>query len=197
MKSALIRKLVGRHAAHRSLLPLPLGPLLLAGGALLLISSAGRKMMAGAARTLTDVAGGDRTQPPADRPTTSQTGAATQAPAAKTPAASQPTVEAPATTAAGALADDAQPADVSLVDELTRIEGIGPKIRDHLIASGVRTFAHLAAQSESDLRGVLDGAGRRFNLADPTTWPAQAALAAAGHWEELDRMQAELKGGRA
>jgi hypothetical protein len=31
---------------------------------------------------------------------------------------------------------------------------------------------------------------------DPTTWPAQAKLAAAGKWDELKAMQDNLKGGR-
>jgi hypothetical protein len=35
-----------------------------------------------------------------------------------------------------------------------------------------------------------------LRLADPTTWPEQAALAAQGEWEALAQLQDELKGGR-
>jgi hypothetical protein len=46
------------------------------------------------------------------------------------------------------------------------------------------------------LREILAGAGRRFRLADPTTWPEQAALGAKGLWDDLAALQTRLKGGR-
>ncbi|HRD82746.1 MAG TPA: hypothetical protein PLL53_18425 [Saprospiraceae bacterium] len=46
------------------------------------------------------------------------------------------------------------------------------------------------------LKTILDEAGSRFKMHDPTTWPAQAKLAAAGSWEKLQTMQDELKGGK-
>lgn len=80
-------------------------------------------------------------------------------------------------------------------DDLTRIEGIGPKIAPLLAAAGIRNFAELALASPSQLRAVLAAAGPGFRLADPTSWPDQALLAARGEWEALDRLQAQLHGG--
>jgi predicted flap endonuclease-1-like 5' DNA nuclease len=77
---------------------------------------------------------------------------------------------------------------------LRAIEGIGPKISSVFQAAGITTFAQLAAQDPSDLKAILVEAGIR--LGDPTTWPEQAGLAAAGKWEELEALQASLTGGR-
>jgi predicted flap endonuclease-1-like 5' DNA nuclease len=79
-------------------------------------------------------------------------------------------------------------------DDLKRVEGIGPKISDLLQAAGITTFAQLAATDASRLRRTLREAG--ITIADPTTWPEQAALAASGRWDALEALQAELKGGR-
>jgi ribosomal protein L30 len=79
-------------------------------------------------------------------------------------------------------------------DDLTVIEGIGPKIADVLRAAGIDTFAQLAATDSASLTEILQAAELR--LAAPDTWPEQAALAAAGSWEELQQLQDRLKGGR-
>lgn len=79
-------------------------------------------------------------------------------------------------------------------DDLKRIEGIGPKISSLLQDAGIATFAQLAAASVEQLREVLAAANLR--IADPTTWPEQAALAAAGDLDGLASLQSELKGGR-
>ncbi len=81
-------------------------------------------------------------------------------------------------------------------DDLTRIEGIGPKIEGLLNAEGVTTWARLAETEVGFLQSVLDRAGPRYRIHDPATWPRQAALAAAGSWDELDELQERLKGGR-
>lgn len=80
-------------------------------------------------------------------------------------------------------------------DDLQVIEGIGPKISGLLQAAGITTFAQLAATDVSRLREILAQAGLSA-LADPTTWPEQASLAAAGKWDELQALQDALKGGR-
>ena len=80
-------------------------------------------------------------------------------------------------------------------DDLKKIEGIGPKISSILQAQGISTFRKLAETDPLTLRQILDDAGIG-KIADPTTWPEQAALAAAGKWDELAALQAELKGGR-
>jgi predicted flap endonuclease-1-like 5' DNA nuclease len=82
------------------------------------------------------------------------------------------------------------------VDALTRIEGIGPKIQKLLHADGVTTFVLLAATPVDKLQGILQRAGSRFRLADPTSWPDQAKLAAEGRWEELEELQDLLIAGR-
>ena len=79
-------------------------------------------------------------------------------------------------------------------DDLKRIEGIGPKIASLLQDAGITTFAQLAATGVEQLREILAAANLR--IADPTTWPEQATLAAAGDWEGLASLQGELKGGR-
>ncbi len=81
-------------------------------------------------------------------------------------------------------------------DDLRRIDGIGPKTAELLAAAGIRSFRELAAVDSDRLRELLDGAGSRFRLADPDSWPQQAALAARGDWEGLANLQRELKGGR-
>ena len=79
-------------------------------------------------------------------------------------------------------------------DNLKRIEGIGPTLSRVLQDAGITTFAQLADTDIGRLEQILGDAG--MTLADPTTWPEQARLAAAGDWEALDALQDELKGGR-
>jgi predicted flap endonuclease-1-like 5' DNA nuclease len=79
---------------------------------------------------------------------------------------------------------------------LERIEGIGPKISKLLNARSIYTFADLAETNVEELQQCLQDAGRKYRLANPTTWPEQARLAAEGDWEALDVLQNALKGGR-
>jgi len=81
-------------------------------------------------------------------------------------------------------------------DKLTKIEGIGPKISEHLGAAGIITFADLAGAPISKLKDILEKAGPRFKMHAPDTWPQQAKLAADGKWDELKVLQDELDGGR-
>jgi predicted flap endonuclease-1-like 5' DNA nuclease len=80
-------------------------------------------------------------------------------------------------------------------DNLQRIEGIGPKISKLLQNAGIMTFSQLAATPVNRLRQILADADLSA-LADPTTWPEQAKLAAEGDWAGLEALQDELKGGR-
>lgn len=84
----------------------------------------------------------------------------------------------------------------SAKDNLKKIEGIGPKIEKLLNERGVTTFTALAKAKLPFLKEVLADAGSRFKMHDPTTWPEQAKLAAAGDVEGLAKLQAELKGGK-
>ena len=83
---------------------------------------------------------------------------------------------------------------VAVPDDLTRIEGIGPKISGLLREAGISTFADLAEASVDRLQELVADAGLTA-LADPETWAEQARLAAEGQWERLEALQDELKGG--
>ena len=80
-------------------------------------------------------------------------------------------------------------------DDLTRVEGIGPKMSKALVNAGINTFAKLAETSEDALREAIQKAGMRLAPSIPT-WSEQAALARDGKWDELDRLQDSLEGGR-
>ena len=79
-------------------------------------------------------------------------------------------------------------------DDLKKIEGIGPKIAETLIAAGISTFAELA-KTKSDKIAEIIADVRGNHVTD--TWPAQAKLAAEGKWDELKKWQDELDGGKA
>ena len=81
-------------------------------------------------------------------------------------------------------------------DDLKKIEGIGPKIASILNEAGIMTFAELAGAEVDKLKEILEGAGSRYKAHDPSTWPQQAGLAAEGKWDELQKLQDELDGGR-
>jgi predicted flap endonuclease-1-like 5' DNA nuclease len=97
--------------------------------------------------------------------------------------------------AAAAAAEAAEAAAQPKPDDLTLIEGIGPKIAELLEQNGIATFAALAETSVDDLDTILRSGGSRFQTADPGTWPRQARLAANRDWPRLDLLKAQLKGG--
>ncbi len=72
-------------------------------------------------------------------------------------------------------------------DDLTMIEGIGPKISASLKEHGIRTFVQLSRAEPDRLLAILAEAGPNFKLAAPAvqSWPAQAQLAAKGDWDQL------------
>ena len=80
-------------------------------------------------------------------------------------------------------------------NDLTVIEGIGPKINELFNNTGVKTFAQLAKQTVPQMRKVLNDGGSGFRIANPSTWGQQAALAAQNKWEELKKLQDNLSGG--
>jgi predicted flap endonuclease-1-like 5' DNA nuclease len=124
------------------------------------------------------------------------------APAAKDEGEEQaPVADAEVAEEAPAEPEEAEKAPVktkaSKPDDLTRIEGIGPKIASVLQAAGITTFAQLAATDVDRLKDILREADPNLiRLADPGTWPDQAGLAAEGRWVDLEKLQNKLKGGR-
>ena len=79
-------------------------------------------------------------------------------------------------------------------DDLTRIEGIGPKVAGVLADAGITTYAQLAETEVDALREILRDASLPFM--NPSTWPEQASLAAQEAWAELSSLQTDLKGGQ-
>lgn len=80
-------------------------------------------------------------------------------------------------------------AEPQKVDDLTKIEGIGPKIAGILNEAGITSFRILSESSVPYLRELLEKAGKRYVMHDPTTWPRQAELAALGKWDELQQLK--------
>lgn len=81
-------------------------------------------------------------------------------------------------------------------DDLTKIEGIGPKIKGLLSAAGIVDFISLSKASKKELNRILKEAGPRYTMHSPDTWAKQAKLAAKGDWDKLKVLQEELKGGK-
>jgi len=81
-------------------------------------------------------------------------------------------------------------------DDLKTIEGIGPKIEELLHTNGIKTWRALAETAVTTIQEILTEAGSRFSLADPTTWPKQAEMAADGKWDELQEYQDFLQAGK-
>jgi hypothetical protein len=79
-------------------------------------------------------------------------------------------------------------------DDLTRLEGIGPKVAKVLNGIGIASFADLAGADSAKVQETLDAAGMQYM--NPTGWIEQAELAARGDMEGLKKLQEELKGGR-
>ncbi len=73
---------------------------------------------------------------------------------------------------------------------------IGPKIETLLKEGGINNWDELAAAPVDRIKEILDAAGPRYQIHDPSSWPAQAKFAAEGKWEELKEYQEMLIGGR-
>jgi predicted flap endonuclease-1-like 5' DNA nuclease len=112
----------------------------------------------------------------------------TPSPDPRTEATSQPmSIDLAAAKAAGFTIKNA--------NDLTVIEGIGPKINELFKDNDVKTFADLAKLTIPQMRIILDKGGSRFRIANPETWAQQSALAAENKWTELKKLQGNLSGG--
>ncbi|MBN8682531.1 MAG: 50S ribosomal protein L27 [Chitinophagales bacterium] len=122
------------------------------------------------------------------------------------PAAPAPKVEAPkakkvaAPVAEVAAAEEAPKAKAAKkgpkADDLKIVEGIGPKIEQLLKEGGIETWEDLSNAPVERIQEILDAAGPRYQIHDPSTWPAQAKFAVDGKWDELKEYQDMLIGGR-
>lgn len=81
-------------------------------------------------------------------------------------------------------------------DDLKKVEGIGPKIEQILNDGGIHTWRQLSQAKVEDLKKLLTEAGNRYKTHNPTTWPKQAGMAADGKWDELEKYQDYLDGGK-
>jgi hypothetical protein len=79
-------------------------------------------------------------------------------------------------------------------DDLTILEGIGPKVAKVLNQAGILTFEDLARADAGWVQTTLDAA--KLQMLNPEGWIAQAKLAARGDKSGLAKLQEELKGGR-
>ena len=80
-------------------------------------------------------------------------------------------------------------------DDLTKVEGIGPKAAGALVAAGLVTFADLGKAKVEAVQKILDESEGRFGAMNPGSWPKQAQMAADGKWDELQKWQDEHDGG--
>jgi predicted flap endonuclease-1-like 5' DNA nuclease len=78
-------------------------------------------------------------------------------------------------------------------DDLTVIEGVGPKIASLLGDAGISTWRELSDAEPGRLRSILQDAGPRFRVHDPESWPRQAALLADGQWKEFKELRADVR----
>jgi small subunit ribosomal protein S6 len=92
---------------------------------------------------------------------------------------------------------DGKPAYRVAKDDLTLIEGVGPKASKLLTTAGINTYAKLSGATPSEIKEILSKGGPAFKTMDPGTWPDQAQLAADGKWSQLNAMKEKLVGGKA
>jgi ribosomal protein L19 len=81
-------------------------------------------------------------------------------------------------------------------DDLTIIEGIGPKAAEVLINNGINTFALLASTPADTIKEFLTSAEAKVQHLDPTSWAQQSQLAADGKFDELETLKGELNNGK-
>lgn len=82
-------------------------------------------------------------------------------------------------------------------NDLTIVEGIGPKISELFHNHDIRTWAALANTSVDRCQEVLNSGGKRYEIHRPGTWPMQAEMAALGQWSQLKKWQDEHDYGKA
>ena len=85
----------------------------------------------------------------------------------------------------------------AMQDDLSIIDGIGPKISAVLGLAGIKSFSQLASTDEDRIRDILEAENPNLlRLTDPSTWFEQARMAADGDWEALSSIQDKIKSAR-
>ncbi len=115
---------------------------------------------------------------------------------AEVPAKEEANAEAPVKAKAKAAPKAKKAKADSGEDDFKKIEGIGPKISELIKTAGISSFAELSTTDAEKIKEILAEAGNRYKSHDPTTWPAQAKMAADGDWDGLKKWQDELDGGK-
>ena len=59
-------------------------------------------------------------------------------------------------------------------DNLTKLNGVGPKLAEILNEAGIATYADLAGASIEKMKEILEAAGSRYASKDPTPWIEEA-----------------------
>ncbi len=111
------------------------------------------------------------------------------------PAAEKPKAAKPKAVEAVATATPKKYLNKAGAEDLTVVEGIGPKICEIFANAGIVTFKDLASAKVENLQELLKAAGSRYAMANPSTWPEQANLLANGKFEDFEKLTAELDGG--
>ncbi len=81
-------------------------------------------------------------------------------------------------------------------DDLKIVEGIGPKIEELYHAAGIKTWKELSETPIEKSQAILDAAGERYKIHNPSTWAKQAEMCYQGKWQELKNWQDSLDGGK-
>jgi hypothetical protein len=87
-----------------------------------------------------------------------------------------------------------KPSRKKTADDLTLIEGVGPKVVKVLNKVGIASFSDLARAKTAEVQSALDAAG--LQMMNPEGWIDQAKMAAKGDWAAFEKLKGKLKGGR-
>ncbi len=86
-------------------------------------------------------------------------------------------------------------AKASKGDDLTKIEGVGPKAAEALANAGLETFAKVSKAKADKMKEILTEASSRLAHLDTGSWAKQAKMAADEKWDDLKAWQDSVKGG--
>ena len=81
-------------------------------------------------------------------------------------------------------------------NDLKIVEGIGLKIEELYHNAGIKTWKQLSETPTSKSEEILNAAGKRYKIHNPSTWAKQAEMCYLGQWSELKAWQDTLKGGK-